>query len=159
MKNKELFFYLIFTILCMLLIFTFSSKSSHLSNGTSKKLIDKGITLYEYVSNKKVNHDQVIQKLNYPVRKVAHYSIYFLLGIFVYHFIFYSRCKFKVITSIGICLLYAILDEFHQLFVMGRTGQVLDVFIDTMGSVTAIFLLMFIKKRRDVSNVKKVAQE
>lgn len=159
MKNKKVFLYLVFTVLCMTIIFTFSSKNSHLSNGTSKKVIDRGITIYEYIFHQEVDHNQVIQKLNYPVRKVAHYSIYFLLGIFVYYFIFYSRCKYKVITSIGICFLYAVLDEVHQLFVIGRTGQVLDIFIDTMGSITAIFFLKVIRQIRDTSRVKKVAQE
>lgn len=159
MKNKKVFLYLVFTVLCMIIIFIFSSKNSHLSNGTSKMLIDKGITVYEYVFHQEVDHNQVIQKLNYPVRKLAHYSIYFLLGIFVYYFIFYSRCKYKLITSIGICFLYAILDEVHQLFVIGRTGQILDIFIDTMGSITAIFLMCFLGKMGKISNIKKVAPE
>ncbi len=158
MNNKKVGIYLLFTIFCMILIFTFSSKNSRSSNGVSMGLIDQGITIYERLSNQSVNHERVIQKLNYPIRKLAHYSLYFLLGIFVYFLVYYSKCKYKIIISIGICFFYAILDEVHQLFVLGRTGQPFDVFIDTFGFTTAIFLLCFLKKRGKFSS-QKVAQE
>lgn len=37
-----------------------------------------------------------------------------------------------------ICILYAISDEVHQLFVPGRGGQVRDVIIDSAGAIAGI---------------------
>lgn len=160
MKNKKPVFSFFAIIVCMILIFTFSSKNSHSSNSTSKNLIDWGITIYEKISHQHINHDRVIKKLNYPVRKLAHYSIYFLLGIFVYQIFLYSSFSYKVILSISICFVYAMFDEFHQLFVPGRTGQIRDVFIDTMGAMTSIFFFHFWENRKvkeGKNNCKKVA--
>lgn len=56
--------------------------------------------------------------------------------------------KHKVLISILVCMIYAITDETHQLFVSGRTEQVLDVLIDTIGSLTSILLIKFIKRKK-----------
>mgnify|MGYP003309055667 FL=1 len=37
--------------------------------------------------------------------------------------------------SIIICFIYACTDEIHQLYVVGRTGQFIDVLIDTIGAL------------------------
>ena len=56
-------------------------------------------------------------------------------------------------VSSGICMLYAVTDEFHQGFVDGRSPKVMDVCIDTAGGIAGcIFLIMICliidKKRR-----------
>lgn len=46
---------------------------------------------------------------------------------------------FKAFTlALGICILYAISDEFHQLFVPGRGGQIRDVLIDSTGAIVGV---------------------
>jgi len=160
MKNNKFYLYLVFTILCMLLIFTFSNKNAQTSNSTSKNLINNIINIYEKVFSKEVDNEKVIKKLNYPIRKLAHYSIYFLLGILIYNFIANTTIKKKFLTSLLICLCYATLDEFHQLFISGRTGQIKDILIDTSGALTAILLLNYhdkIKFKRKNDSLKKVA--
>lgn len=42
--------------------------------------------------------------------------------------------------------LYAMSDEFHQLFVAGRAGRWMDVGIDTFGAITGILLIAIIIK-------------
>lgn len=42
--------------------------------------------------------------------------------------------------------LYACTDEFHQLFVPGRTGQIFDVFVDTLGATFGCLLVLGILK-------------
>lgn len=146
--SKKLFVYILLSILCMITIFTFSSKNTTESNGTSKGLIKYFIHTYEEVFDKDINDEKVISKINYPVRKIAHYSIYLLLGIFIYNIFLLTGVKHKVLISILVCMIYAITDETHQLFVSGRTGQVLDVFIDTIGSLTSILLIKFKKNNK-----------
>lgn len=144
--SKKIFIYILLSILCMITIFTFSSKNTTESNGTSKGLIKYVINTYEKVFDKDIDDEKVISKLNYPIRKIAHYSIYLLLGCFIYNIFLLTGIKHKVLISILICMIYAITDETHQLFVSGRTGQLLDVLIDTTGSLTSILLIKFIKK-------------
>ncbi|PGY12090.1 VanZ family protein [Bacillus sp. AFS031507] len=40
----------------------------------------------------------------------------------------------------GICVLFAVSDEFHQLFVAGRGAQVKDVFNDSAGAMMGIVI-------------------
>ena len=41
---------------------------------------------------------------------------------------------------------YACTDEFHQLFVNGRSGQLLDIFIDTLGAIFGVAILILLQK-------------
>ena len=45
-------------------------------------------------------------------------------------------------------LLYACSDEIHQTFVAGRSGEVLDVLIDTVGGSLATILYYLIYRRK-----------
>lgn len=43
-------------------------------------------------------------------------------------------------------VLYAVLDEIHQLFISGRAGKLLDVMIDSFGALIMMGLLFVLKK-------------
>lgn len=147
--NKKIIVYLVLAIISMLIIFTFSSKNSGSSNSTSKKLIDGGVTIYESITNNKVNHKKIVNKLNYPVRKLAHFTLYLILGFFVYEFLLLTSIPHKEIIAILICFIYSVTDEIHQVFVSGRTGQILDIIIDTMGAITMVLMYRYIRKRKN----------
>ena len=48
-------------------------------------------------------------------------------------------------AAAGTGILYAASDEFHQLFVPGRSGQITDVLIDSGGLLAGILLVVLIK--------------
>ena len=50
---------------------------------------------------------------------------------------------------------YAATDEFHQLFVPGRSGQVSDVILDSAGAATGVLIMTGIEWLR----VRKMAQK
>lgn len=79
-----------------------------------------------------------------PIRKCAHFFLYFVLGIFTWSF-FKCFCKKPYLLSIGTCYLYACLDEFHQLFVKGRSGTITDTIIDLFGCITALSAINMFK--------------
>ena len=81
---------LLLVIIWLVIIFLFSSSSGTSSNSLSKGIINKGIVVYEKITNTDVNNKLIIKKLNYPIRKLAHYSIFFILGILVYLFLLFS---------------------------------------------------------------------
>ena len=136
------------------IIFYFSSRNTIESNSTSKNLIRNVIDKYEFITGKNINKESLVTKLNYPVRKLAHFSIYFLLGIIIYLLFLQTNLKRKLLISISLCIIYAFFDEVHQLFVFGRTAQALDVFIDSMGSLLGILLLKIGSDRHDEKQIK-----
>ncbi|WP_427338140.1 VanZ family protein [Caloranaerobacter sp. DY30410] len=82
----------------------------------------------------------LVLKFNHIVRKFAHFGIYFVLGLLVTNAFVRSGVKgFKAfIFSLAFCILYAVIDEIHQLFVPGRCAQVTDVLIDSVGAFGGI---------------------
>jgi len=51
-----------------------------------------------------------------------------------------------ILFSLGICVLYAVSDEVHQLFVPGRGRQVRDVLIDSAGAIVGIGLYRVVSR-------------
>ena len=83
------------------------------------------------------------------IRKSAHFIAYLILGFLVSH-----AMKNEASTatawkrrgaSLLFCVVYAISDEFHQLFVPGRGPMLKDVLID--GSGAAIGILLYVGAR------------
>ena len=58
-------------------------------------------------------------------------------------------------TAWALATLYAATDEFHQVFVPGRSGKVADVLLDSAGALLGVLLLALIlhaiDKRRTAS--------
>lgn len=130
-------------ILWMAIIFNLSSQeadqSSQLSTGIAEIITD---TIEKVVPN--INLD--IGKLNHIVRKNAHFAAYFILGILVLN-AFRRSGSFgykSIIAVLLICILYAVSDEVHQVFVPGRGAQVKDVVIDSAGAFTGVGVFMII---------------
>lgn len=124
-------------IMWMLLIFYFShqpvAKSNNLSKGITKAILD---TVEKVDSGKEFN----INRFNHILRKNTHLFVYLILGILVSNGLksinIYGLKNIAI--SLTICVLYAISDEIHQLFVPGRGGQIKDVIIDSSGAVIGI---------------------
>ena len=85
---------------------------------------------------------------NLFVRKLGHFSEYAILGFFAFAYfsnIFQTeREKIQLETSFFIsflfCFSYAVSDEFHQTFVIGRDGNFMDVLIDSGGVLFGIII-------------------
>ena len=137
-------------ICCMLIIFMFSSDSGTASSKKSDSVI---INLVEVISNKKVNNkdrDKYIEKYVFPVRKCAHFTIYLILGILVISLLSeYRILNFKIVLyTLLIVFLYACSDEFHQLFVSGRSSEIGDVLIDSSGGFIGSYLYYLFRRKR-----------
>lgn len=141
-------FMLIITV-CMA-IFKFSSEDSEKSTGTSDFVIDCIINVNPFTKNlDSAEKEEIKENIKLPIRKLAHFSIYTVLGVTTMcHVSTYAIDRWKRIGgSLAIGMLYAISDEIHQLFVPGRSGQVTDVLIDTMGVLVGIGIVLVIQNR------------
>ena len=140
---------LVLIILWMGFIFCFSSETGEVSTRKSDGLIIKFV---EMIKGRELNDSEKEDAITYlvvPVRKGAHLGIYLVLGLLVFSFVgeFISVSYKSILLSIGICFLYACSDEVHQLLVPGRSGQILDVLIDTFGSSIGILLSSFVVRK------------
>ena len=73
---------------------------------------------------------------------------YAILGWLAFAFLgtFDMRQKVHYIAALGFAFCYASTDEFHQLFIPGRSGQFTDVCIDTAGAAIGLLLLAILLK-------------
>jgi len=87
-----------------------------------------------------------IATLNHLIRKLAHFTVYFVLGILTANALKTSGVStFKAVAlALAICIVYAATDEIHQMFVPGRGAQVKDVLIDSVGAVVGIGVYVFV---------------
>ena len=155
--NKKLIISWIFVILWAGLIFFMSSMDTNESNGKSKTIINDVVEKSVETTNglgvtdkrpSKSKMEQVIEKLNYPLRKVAHASEYFIFTILILIALKNSDVKGnkKFIIALVICFIYACTDEYHQTFVNGRTGQFSDTLIDTFGGFISCLMYALMMK-------------
>ncbi|GMU96384.1 VanZ family protein [Ignavibacterium album] len=84
--------------------------------------------------------------------KVNHFLAFFVLGFFLnltlkYQHRYPNLKKNILITTIIIAAGYGIMDELHQLFVPGRSAELLDWIADFLGAVTGSLLAEFIYRR------------
>ena len=82
-----------------------------------------------------------IWALNRIIRKLAHLTEFTILGGVLYvvlrRYIEYGT----VVKTIGVGIVIACLDEFIQLFSLGRSSQLSDVLIDTIGIIIGILVV------------------
>lgn len=120
------------------------------TNGTNQ-LINKTATEQTNKENTQKVSKATLLKLNKLIRKFAHASVYFILYILVLNLIYQIKGEYKFaycMISIAVCFIYACTDEFHQLFVEGRSGLFSDVIIDTIGATISYIIVEIINRTR-----------
>ncbi|MFA5857139.1 MAG: VanZ family protein [Candidatus Pacearchaeota archaeon] len=71
-----------------------------------------------------------------------HFTIFFLLGLFLTISLYKKDNKLMIILSILLAISYGITDELHQFFVPGRESSIFDVLTDTTGILLANVILL-----------------
>ena len=132
-KNK---ISLLLVILWMIFIFVMSSFDATSSSNQSNFIVD---IITSIINIKDIG------LLSLIIRKLAHFIEYFILGILVINFI--TRYDKIIIIAILLCIIYATSDEIHQIFVPGRSCQIIDIMIDSLGSIMGIYLYKLITKK------------
>ena len=129
--------YLLLPLFWMAVIFMLSQQSASISSGQSGVFVEQLRHIAPSV-------DQ--QLLTFLVRKGAHIFAYFVLGILTFNALWrVDLSKFKLNYPVGlsiiVCALYAVSDEFHQLFVSGRSGEIRDIIIDSCAATVGVFII------------------
>lgn len=153
---KKRIVYLFLSVLWMIVIFSFSMQNGGESSGVSNQVI----LFIENITGIQLMHNQWISldTIQFLIRKAAHMSEYAILAMLLYMFARESKIQNSFIFALIFSMLYACTDEFHQLFVSGRSGQWQDVFIDTSGSFLGLCVqqLWFVLKHKMQTEKRKV---
>lgn len=152
---KKIFLWTVL-ILHISLIFFFSSQTADDSTVVSKgftRNIKSEVEIKQELSQeneekfKNEKYAEAVAKIGFIklegiIRKVAHFSLFFLLGVFIN---LLMKCydisgKVRLVSSILFSGGVAFTDETIQLFSEGRSGMILDVFLDMSGAAVAAIL-------------------
>ena len=147
-KNIERIILLILLLGTMTIIFGFSSQDGKESGNISKKITEQIVKRIPQIQEKEQEEKEIIiNRIEKVIRKIAHFSIYTVVGILVMALIstYQIKEKNRIIISTIIGIIYACSDEIHQSLVPGRSPMITDVMIDTMGVILGILLITTIK--------------
>lgn len=136
-------------LIMMYIIYTFSSQTGVDSGALSEKAAYKIVQVYEYVADKDFTEDDrmyYVEKLQYPVRKLAHMAEYFLLAVCVSlpGYVYGLRGFLLLLVAGGFCVGFACLDEYHQSMVAGRGPSKKDVLIDSIGVFFGVMVVRIV---------------
>ena len=139
-----------FAAIWMGIIFLLSHQNGVTSGGLSDQLGLDFIYIFmrRYYENCTPEQQQA---LLYSVasffRKAAHFLEYGILACFLYvGFSGFFKIKYCNALSFAICFLYAVSDEYHQSFVAGRSPQLKDVMIDSLGALSVLLGIAIINQ-------------
>ena len=137
---------IILIIIWMVIIFWFSGQQGEESGDTSRKFT---IKIIQILTGKDLaSDDPFVEGIQFAIRKIAHFSIYAIGGFLImnYEYTTDKAVKQKILYSIAFGGGYAITDELHQFFIPGRSGNIFDVGIDTLGVITGTLIYFAIRK-------------
>lgn len=139
------------------IIFSFSNQDGEESSSISRKItqdVTKNVKSIQKLEKPK--KEKVLKKIESVIRKIAHFSMYTLVGLLLMSLL--NTYKLKEIHKIGISLIigiiYAISDEIHQMFIAERTAKATDVMIDTFGVLFGILIVMLVIKLYKIKSHK-----
>ncbi len=145
---------LIIANLC--LVWNNSSKESKESNKSSTS-IAKTVTEHvvkDYKNLPKPKQEEHVKKINVKIRSIAHFAEFIPLGLFAFllilAFLDFTRKDFWyfVLTATVISLMFsslcALTDEIHQIFVKGRSFQLIDILTDSLGALCGLAFAILI---------------
>lgn len=144
MQKKKASYWQYILLVCILgSIFILSSQAGQ----DSHKLSNHFIKIYEEIVIRlpmisPATQNLLLVRADHYVRKVAHFTIYMILGGVMVSILKQTRQKFmgRIMTSLICCSLYAATDEWHQYYVVGRGAQISDVIIDSCGALIGIVI-------------------
>jgi len=98
-----------------------------------------------YLSNNSLQEFVIVADWwEFIIRKLAHMFEYGVLTYLIFRILSQTEKRhvnWNLFWSFIFTVLYAISDEYHQTFTLGRTGVYTDVLIDAAGSLIAIWLI------------------
>ena len=134
-------------VLWMLLIFSLSGQDGITSLKQSNFIV-------KIIENFSFFEDFEPEIISTIVRKSAHFFVYFVLALILYHLVGSGKSYTGIYYTFFAVFLYACSDELHQSFVMGRGAKFSDVLIDSAGGIAGIFMYIIMEYVTDKYFIK-----
>ncbi len=149
---------IILLILTFFQIFRFSNQNGEKSSGISRKIttaVTKNVKKIQELDKNK--QEEVLGKIEKVIRKLAHFSIYMVVGILMMLLMNTYKIKqfYRIAISLITGIIYASSDEIHQLFIPGRSAMITDVMIDTLGVSVGILLMFFCSVPKNIRDLNQ----
>ena len=128
--------YLITTLIIMAFIFIQSALPGDLSSNESNFIVQILVALFDVDAG----------SAGFAVRKCAHFTEYLVLGGSA--MLMFSEVRLPGLLAWAVGAAYAVTDEFHQLFVAGRSCEVRDMCIDAAGVLCGVVVIALWKRNR-----------
>lgn len=133
-------------------LFVFSGQDSEESNQVSGVVVDFVMKLFNMSDD-----TETVNTVTLVVRKLAHFTIFAVLGASLYAFTSSLLLLRPYISTLIIGLCAAIINELQQLTSEGRTASIRDVAIDFSGVVVGSLIVWGIV--RWVQNRRKIKKD
>lgn len=133
-------------ILLYLVIFSFSGQDGETSGDLSIRISEKCVEIINSVTGKNF----MAIYFEHPIRKLAHFCEYAIMGILVYLTTrpFWKEKKSWYYRILIWVFLSAAADEFHQTFVPDRWGSPADVLLDTAGGLIGLVFMILVHRKK-----------
>jgi VanZ family protein len=105
---------------------------------------------------------ETLASIHFILRKCAHVGEYAVLGLLLLRAAtlmtnFKRSIPIRYLSLLGVCLLVAATDEFHQTFVASRGASVRDIMVDSGGAILGLLLGSIFRMSRSAAT--KLAAE
>lgn len=127
-------FWLVVTVFWCLAIYYFTAQPAFNDEHTLRFFYSIGLP------------EAMIRITDFVVRKLAHVALFFTLAFLALQVVRHWRRQY--LAAWAFAAVYGMTDEWHQLYVPGRSGKVGDVLIDAAGAVICIAIVYLWDKRR-----------
>ena len=134
-------------ILWMLLIF-------YLSGHDGRASLEQSNVIVKFVKNISIFKDFDQERISILVRKSAHFFVYFVMAVVLYHLIGKGKSFIGIYYTLFAVFLYACSDEMHQSFVIGRGARFSDVLIDSAGGIAGILMYLIMENAVNKYSIK-----
>ena len=129
----------------MAVIFTLSAQPAGESSETSSPFVELYIRLFHPEAENLPPEErfELGESASFIVRKAAHFSVYALLGLLLAAAVsvtFSAGAVRRLLLPFLIGALWAVSDEIHQSFVPGRSCELRDMAIDSLGALLGVLL-------------------
>ena len=145
-------FWIFLTVLPIAATIGFSSQDAQTSGALSLRIVNWLLARFPFLAAL-----GSVDRLHRLVRKLAHFSLYFVFGCGLRGLLSYQRRVPVLPAVVLIGAAYAASDEFHQRFTQGRYASPLDVAIDTCGVIAGctVVSILFLLARKKPSAMRK----
>jgi VanZ family protein len=123
--------HILLLVLWLFIIFSFSNESGTVSSSKS-----------DSVTTKIIGDNDYFNGATKVIRKFAHLSEFAILTVLVYLTVSDYIIDKKYLYTLLFSYLFSVLDEIHQLFIPLRSGQFVDVCIDSLAIMITLSIII-----------------